>query len=154
MDAEPEIRYRDVPLARCDARSPENTPSVQQSRLLRASSRVFGLFPVARMGGNANHRRSAYGRCVAELVFWAPAALLPGPGVVWEAVGLNTARVTVSNGELSQAVDLTVDVDGRPVEVSFMCWSNAPPKRNIDCNPLEDRSRAFATYMAIASRSG
>ncbi|MCW8901834.1 MAG: hypothetical protein OQK95_14310, partial [Gammaproteobacteria bacterium] len=52
--------------------------------------RIFGLFPVARMGGEEAHTRSAYGRYVAEAVFWTPAALLPGPGVAWEHVDENT----------------------------------------------------------------
>ncbi len=48
--------------------------------------RIFGLIPVARLGGNPDHTRSAYGRYVGEAVIWTPAALLPGPGITWEAV--------------------------------------------------------------------
>jgi hypothetical protein len=91
--------------------------------------RIFGLIPVARMGGDADHSRSAFGRYVGESVFWAPAALLPGPGVTWEAVDADTARVSVRRGDLEQAVDVTVDPDGRPVEISFQRWSDANPKR-------------------------
>ena len=91
--------------------------------------RILGLIPVARMGGEANHARAAFGRYVAEAVFWTPAALLPGPGVVWEALDQNTARVTVTHNSLSQAVDVKVDTDGRPVVVEFMRWSDANPER-------------------------
>lgn len=45
--------------------------------------RILGLLPVARMGGDIDHARAAYGRYVAEALFWTPAALLPGPGIVW-----------------------------------------------------------------------
>ena len=58
--------------------------------------RIFGLIPVARLGGDPDHTRSAYGRYVGEAVIWSPAAVLPGPGVTWEAVDEDTARVTVA----------------------------------------------------------
>jgi len=98
--------------------------------------RILGLLPVARMGGNADHAQAAFGRYVAEAVFWAPAALLPGPGVAWEAVDANTARVTVRHATLSQAVDVKVDTDGRPLAVSFMRWSNANPAREYRAQPF------------------
>jgi hypothetical protein len=91
--------------------------------------RVFGLIPVARLGGDPDHTRSAFGRYVAEATIWAPAALMPGPGVKWSAVAADTARVTLTHGNLEQAVDVTVDRDGRPVEVSFQRWSDANPDK-------------------------
>ncbi|MBT4266180.1 MAG: hypothetical protein HOD85_18430 [Deltaproteobacteria bacterium] len=90
---------------------------------------ILGFIPVARMGGDADHTRSAYGRYVAEAVFWTPAALLPREGVTWEEVNKNTARVTVTHGKLSQAVDVKVSNEGQPIEVSFMRWSNANPDK-------------------------
>ena len=91
--------------------------------------RIFGLIPVGRLGGDPDHTRSAFGRYAAEATIWAPAALLPGPNVSWSAVDDDTARVTITHGELEQAVDVTVDADGRPVEVSFQRWSDANPDR-------------------------
>lgn len=84
---------------------------------------IFGLLPVARMGGDPDHVRSAFARAVAEAAFWTPAALLPGPGVRWDPVDACTARVTVRHGALEQAVDITVDPDGRPVRVALQRWS-------------------------------
>ncbi len=98
--------------------------------------RILGLLPVARLGGNLDHQRAAYGRCVAEALFWTPAALLPGPGVVWEALDDNTARVTVSHSELSQTVDIRVDGEGRPESVYFMRWSNANPEKTYKLQPF------------------
>lgn len=98
--------------------------------------RILGLIPVARMGGDTNHSRAAYGRYVAEAVFWTPAALLPGPGIVWEALDQNTARVTVTHNDLSQAVDLEVDAEGRPVVVQFMRWSDANPEKEHRLQPF------------------
>lgn len=89
--------------------------------------RVLWLIPVARLGGDADHTRSAFGRYVAEAVIWSPAALLPGPAVTWEGVDADTARVTIRHRDLEQAVDVSVDAQGRPLEVTFQRWSNANP---------------------------
>lgn len=98
--------------------------------------RIFGLFPVARAGGDADHARSAFGRCVIEAVLWTPAALLPGPGITWEGVSNTVARVTVTVGALSQSVDVTVRAGGRPVSVSMMRWSNANPEKRYRLQPF------------------
>jgi hypothetical protein len=105
--------------------------------------RIFGLIPVARIGGNADHTRSAFGRYVAEAVFWTPAALLPGPGVSWSEVSENTARVSVRHGQLEQAVDVTVDGQGRPVEVYFQRWSDANPDKVHRLQPFGGRMSDF-----------
>ncbi len=98
--------------------------------------RILGLIPVARAGGTEDHARSAFGRYVAEAVFWTPAALLPGPGVSWAAVDANTARVTVTHGAFTQSVVVAVGVDGRPNHVSFMRWSNANPEKVFRLQPF------------------
>ncbi|UFS61886.1 hypothetical protein LOH54_09485 [Sulfurimonas sp. HSL-3221] len=98
--------------------------------------RILGLFPVARAGGDTDHTRSAFGRYVIEAVFWTPAALLPGEGIAWEAVSASVARVTVTRGELSQSVDITLGHDGQPIEVSMMRWSNANPQKQYRLQPF------------------
>jgi hypothetical protein len=98
--------------------------------------RVLGLIPVARMGGDNDHARAAYGRYISEAVFWAPAALLPGPGIVWESLAQNTARVTVTHNDLSQAVELKIDTEGRPTVVKFMRWSNANAEKKHRLQPF------------------
>jgi len=105
--------------------------------------RLFGLIPVARLGGDPDHARSAYGRFVAEAVFWTPAALLPGPGIAWAEVDADTARVTVTRGALSQAVDVTVDAQGAPVRVVFQRWSNANPDQVYRLQPFGGRLSDF-----------
>ncbi|MFA8443969.1 DUF6544 family protein [Yoonia sp.] len=89
---------------------------------------LAGLAPVARFGGDADHARSAYGRYTAEATIWAPAAILPGPSVSWEPLGENAARVIIRHDGFDQAVDLTVDAEGKPVEIVFQRWSNANPE--------------------------
>lgn len=93
--------------------------------------RLFGLVPVARAGDNDDHARSAFGREVAEAVFWTPAALLPGDGIVWQPVDDTTARVTVTHKGLAQSVDVTVSDDGRVTKVVFQRWSDANPGKRF-----------------------
>ncbi|MBS0124485.1 DUF6544 family protein [Thetidibacter halocola] len=104
---------------------------------------VAGLLPVAHLGGDPDHTRSAFGRYVAEAVFWTPAAVLPGPGVTWEAVSANVARMTMRQGALEQVVDLTVAPDGQPVQVAFSRWSNANPDKVHRLQPFGGFLSAF-----------
>ena len=105
-----------------------------------------GLVPVARLGGGADHARSAFGRYVAEAVFWTPAALLPGPGIAWEAAGPDRARVTVSHGRLAQRVDVAVDAGGRPLRVEFPRWSDANPERVHRMQPFGGHLSEFRDF--------
>lgn len=97
---------------------------------------LFGLAPVARFGGNPDHRRAAFGRYVAEAVFWTPAAVLPGPNVRWEPVSDNVARVIMRRDELEQAVDITVGENGQPLHVAFLRWSDANPEKTYRLQPF------------------
>lgn len=97
---------------------------------------LLGLLPVARMCGTDDHRRSAFGRYVAEAVFWTPAALLPSRGAVWEEVNETTARVTVYHDGMEQSVDVKVDAGGQPLEVVFPRWSNANPDKEFRQQPF------------------
>lgn len=94
------------------------------------------LLPVARAGASLDHRRSAFGRYVAEAVFWTPAAVLPGPGVKWAHLSEHSARLTVTHLGLEQMVDLTVADNGQPVKISFMRWSNANPQHRYTLQPF------------------
>lgn len=89
---------------------------------------LAGLVPVARYGGTADHRRSAFGRYAAEAVMWTPAAVLPRPGITWTSLDETTARVTIEHQGMEQAVDLTVDPAGAPVRIALGRWSNANPE--------------------------
>lgn len=113
---------------------------------------LAGLVPVARSGGTADHRRSAFGRRVIEAVVWSPAALLPGPGVVWaEADGAPT--VTVTRGDLSQTVTVTLGPDGRPTRVDMFRWSDQTPDGQFDLVPFGARVKGWiwADGQAVAS---
>jgi hypothetical protein len=95
-----------------------------------------GIAPVARVEADANTRRSAFGRHVAEAAFWTPAVLLPGPAVRWEPVDANTARAIITHEDLSQAIEITVDSQGRATQVVFPRWSNANPDKSWQIQPF------------------
>lgn len=97
---------------------------------------LFGVVPVARAGGNPDHARAAFGRYVAEAVFWTPAALLPRDDVRWEAIDDKTVRVIMTYRGMEQAVDLSVDPAGRLTSVIFQRWSDANPAKVFQLQPF------------------
>jgi hypothetical protein len=107
---------------------------------------LMGLLPVARMGGNPDHTRSAFGRYAAEAVFWTPAAVLPGPGVAWEQVDKDCARLIVRHQDLVQSVDVTVAPDGQPIRVCFDRWSRANPEKQYRLQPFGGYLSEFQSF--------
>jgi hypothetical protein len=97
---------------------------------------LLGTIPVVRAGGDPDHMRSAFGRVVAESVFFAPAALLPRDGVTWVGVCDNVARATLVHNGISQSLDLTVGEDGHPTKVVISRWSNANPDKIYRLQPF------------------
>lgn len=97
---------------------------------------LAGITPVARAGGTQDHTLSGFGRYLSEAVFWTPAVVLPGPGIKWEAIDENTARVTMVHGGNTQAVDIAVDADGRPIQVVLQRWSNANTEGEYQFQPF------------------
>ncbi len=97
---------------------------------------LAGLIPVARFGGTTDHARSAFGRYVSEAIFWTPAAVLPGPGVTWDAVDENTARLIMRHAGMEQSVEVHVDAQGRPDRIVFPRWSDANPSREFREQPF------------------
>lgn len=106
---------------------------------------LFKLVPVVRAGG-PDHRRSAFGRIVAEGAFWAPAALLPSKYVRWEEVDADTARAVVTFGEFQQAVDVTVTAEGQPTKVIIQRWSNENLEKVFREQPFGGYLSAFETF--------
>ncbi len=53
-----------------------------------------------------------------------------------EAIDDSSARVILTHNKLEQAVDVTVDAEGRPVKVVFQRWSNANPTKTFQTQPF------------------
>jgi hypothetical protein len=102
---------------------------------------LLNLIPIVRVSGTSDHRRSAFGRVVAEGAFWVPSSLLPGDHIAWEAVDDNAARAIVSYGEYSQSIELTIEADGRPSQVVIQRWSNENPENVF-------REQPFGGYLS------
>ena len=109
---------------------------------------LFGLIPIVRAEG-ADHKRSAFGRVIAEAAFWAPASLLPSRFVEWQALDQNAARAIVRYNEFEQAVDIFVNEEGAPTTVVIQRWSNENPDRQFREQPFGgelSRFKNFAGY--------
>lgn len=102
---------------------------------------LFGFVPLVRAGEDADHQRSAFGRVVAEGMFWTPAAFLPGKYVRWDKVDTDTARALVRFGGFEQAVDITVAANGQPTQVAIQRWSNANVEKKY-------RLQSFGGYLS------
>lgn len=107
---------------------------------------LLGLVPVVRAGGNADHARATFGRYVGEALFWTPAALLPGDGVVWEPLGDNSARVTLTAYGMEQPVEVHVDARGAPTRIVFPRWSDANPQKQFQIQPFGGDLSEFQTF--------
>jgi hypothetical protein len=110
---------------------------------------LLGVLPVVRAGGGPDHARAAFGRVVAEGVFWTPAALFPGEDVAWEAVSGTVARATVRRAGLVQAVDITVAEDGRPTRVVIERWTNANPEGMFRLQPFGGDLSEFRRFRGF-----
>jgi len=102
---------------------------------------LWGIFPIVWVGGNKDHLRSAFGRVVAESVFWAPATLLPQNNVTWREIDKDTAQATVIFGDNQQAVNISVADNGMPTKVVIPRWSNANPNKTYQL-------QAFGGYLS------
>jgi hypothetical protein len=108
---------------------------------------LLKLLPVVRVGGNPDHERSSFGRVAAEAVFWSPASLLPQEGVEWHAGSSpDRARAVVSNGRMTQELEITVEADGRPDSVVIPRWSNANPEQVWQVQPFGGTLSEFRTF--------
>lgn len=77
--------------------------------ILHAS--VFGLFSIVDMRGTPDVAQGELMRFLAETA-WYPTALLPSQGAGWEAVDDSSARVTLTDGELSLTMLFRFREDG------------------------------------------
>lgn len=106
---------------------------------------LVNLMPVVRVDG-ADHLRSAFGRVIAEAAIWVPASLLPSDNVTWEPVDDDTARATVRYGDFEQAVDITVDPSGAPVEFLIQRWSNENPDKTFRLQPFGGTAARYEMF--------
>jgi len=97
---------------------------------------LFGIIPVARVGGNDDHALSSFGRTMGEAIFWSPASLLPSDNVIWEEIDSNNARVLVQHKKFIQAFDIKVGTNGHLEQVRFERWSDVNAEKTYRFQPF------------------
>lgn len=109
---------------------------------------LAGLLPVARLGNDSDHSRAAFGRCVAESVFWTPAVLL-SDDVKWDRVDDDTVCFSITHHGISQSVEITIDDQGQPLSVAFQRWSNANPDQMYRFQPFGGILSEFREFQGF-----
>ena len=107
---------------------------------------LFGLFPIVRIADDPDHLRSAFGRLIAETAFWAPASLLPGKYVQWEAAGPDIARASIYFGGYQQSVDIELAATEEPRSVSIQRWSNVNDEKTYRLQPFGGQLSEFRDF--------
>jgi hypothetical protein len=79
--------------------------------------KLAGVVPVVDQQGTAELAAGALSRWLGEAV-WFPTALLPRPGLAWEAVDRRTARATLTDAGNTVSMDCRFGDDGRIVGVT------------------------------------
>lgn len=109
---------------------------------------LWGLLPVARVANTDDHARAAAARMVLETV-WVPPALLPQHGAVWRPIGADQAEVRFPALDGVEPIQLTLDADGRVLEITTLRWSDANPARVYRLQPFGGRALAHATHQGF-----
>ncbi len=109
---------------------------------------LFGLIPLVRAGGTADHARSAGGRAMLESI-WAPAVLLPRYGAVWAQTGPDTAELRRRDLPDLPPVHLTLTAEGDPAEIWALRWSDANPERVWRWQPFGGRVLETAVFDGV-----
>ncbi|MCP5381052.1 MAG: hypothetical protein H6912_01660 [Kordiimonadaceae bacterium] len=102
---------------------------------------LFGIIPVARAGGNKDHKLSSFGRYMSEALFWLPSSVLPSENIIWKELGPDHAQATIKHQDMELSVDIVVDNEGTPTTIRFQRWTNA----NSDG---EFRFQPFGGYLS------
>ena len=94
-----------------------------------------------------DHRRAAFGRLVAETVFWSPAALLTYEDIEWTEIDAHTVEATVKYRDLVQSVTITLDhATGQPLRVVIPRWSDANPGNIYQLQPFGGYPGAYEIF--------
>ena len=90
---------------------------------------LYGRIPIVDACG-PDVDRSAAGRLAAETVAWLPQALTPQAGASWTPIDDARATVTIPVPAGTVDVRLSVDADGRLVDISLQRWNDSarPPR--------------------------
>jgi hypothetical protein len=80
------------------------------------NGKILALFPVIKTAEDRRLNQAALQRWLAEAV-WFPTALLPSQGIVWEAIDTTHANATLTDSEVSVALEFEFNDLGEIVSV-------------------------------------
>ena len=107
---------------------------------------IASLIPVVNQSGKPELAASALHRYLAEAV-WLPTALLPSQGVAWEGIDDNSARATLTDGEVSVSLVFQFGDRGEIV-------STYTPERYRDVNGTAVKTSWTCRYGEFARVNG
>lgn len=121
--------------------------------------RLLDLVPVARVSRDPDHRLSSFGRLVAEGLIWTPAAFLPEAragwdSLEWQAIDAGTIALHVRHDGMEQRAELTIDAQGRPLQVVLERWSNENPDKEFRYQPFGGDLSEFQSFDGFTLPTG
>lgn len=105
----------------------------------------WGLIPLVNAQNN-NITRSAIGRLGGEYSIWLPSALLPQNGVTWCAIDENTIQANLSINNEPINLTLTIDADGKLLNMSLPRWGESTKGDSWDYIPFKGEVEAEQTF--------
>ncbi len=109
---------------------------------------LAGLIPLARIGTNEDHARSAATRVMLESV-WAPASLLPQFGAHWTATGPESAVVRFDGAPGIEPMEMVFDGQGNLLSVAAQRWSDANPEKTYRLQPFGGRMLEMGSFQGF-----
>lgn len=109
---------------------------------------LYGLIPLARVGGNADHARAAATRLMLETV-WVPASLLPQYGAEWAQTGPDTAEIRFAAMPGIEPMRITLDAEGNLVEVWALRWTDANTDKQYRLQPFGGRMLEMGRFSGF-----
>jgi hypothetical protein len=110
--------------------------------------RLAGLFPVVDQQGTPELAAGALIRWLAEAA-WFPTALLPRPGLAWEAIDDSSARATLSDSGIGVSIDCRFGAAGEIVQVNAQRYRNVHGVGILTPWTVDLRDHALVAGMRI-----
>ncbi len=109
---------------------------------------LYGLIPLARLGGSPDHASAAATRVMMEAV-WSPASLLPQFGATWVPTGPDSAEIRFADVHGIEPMHVTLDATGQLRDIRAMRWTDANPEKTYRLQPFGGRMLEMARFQGF-----
>jgi hypothetical protein len=106
---------------------------------------MFWSIPLVQAAATGGLDRAAAARPALEAM-WAPASLLPQNGAAWTQLGEDTAQVTFDTSNARITMQMTLDGQGRILDIVTQRWSDANPDKQYRYQPFGGTMEEEATF--------